>query len=111
MTIKTKLTTGTIAILAADTVVYTVQASERIAISAATSDSTAATTVEYFSSPDDTSASGDRLAKETFTVDANQDISALISLGFPAGTRIIAKGAATGVNVTLAYTLYDGDDV
>lgn len=111
MAIKTKLTTGTIDIAASDTVLLTVAADTRIAVSAMTSDSTAATTVEYFSSPNDTSASGDRLAMQPFAVDDNLDISALISLGFSAGDRLIAKGAGTGVNVTIAYTLYSGDDV
>ncbi len=111
MTIKTKLTTGTIDILATDTVIFTVSAGERIAISAMTSDSTAATFVEYFSSPDNTSAAGDRLSKLTFAVDDTLDVSALISHGFTAGTRIIAKGNATGVNVTMSYTEFTGDDV
>lgn len=111
MAIKTKLTTGTIDILASDTVLFTVDSGTRIAISAMTSDSTAATSVEYFVSPDNTSASGDRLSKLTFAVDDTLDISALISLGFSAGDRIIAKGVGTGVNATIAYTLYSGDDV
>lgn len=111
MAIKTKLTTGTIDILASDTVLFTVDSDTRIAVSAMTSNSTAATSVEYFVSPNDTSASGDRLDVHTFAVDDTIDISALISLGFSAGDRIIANGAATGVNATIAYTLYTGDDV
>jgi hypothetical protein len=112
MSIFTKRSTGVIDILASDTVIYTVEALERIAISAMTSDSTAAATVEFFSSADDTSAAGDRLTSLTFTADGEAlDISALISQGFDAGTRIIAKGSGTGVNVKMSYTLYTGDDV
>ena len=111
MAIKTKLSTGTIDILAADTVLFEVDTAERIGVSAFSCFSSAATDVTFYSSPNDTSASGKVLAKHTFAIDEEIDISAVIGLGFSAGQRIIAVGAATGVNATLAFALYTGDDV
>lgn len=107
MTIKTKLTTGTIDILAADTVIH--ETSDRIAVSAFTCYSTAAATVTFYSSPDLTSASGDVIAKQIFAIDDTTDISPIISLGFT--ENIIAVGDAVGVNATASYTQYTGDDV
>ena len=111
MSIFTKRSNGTVDILAADTVIYTVQDGERIAVSHFGCDSTAATTVTYFRSPNDTSASGNRLDSQVFAVDETFDIGGVVGAGFTAGERIIAVGLATGVNATMAYTLYNGDDV
>lgn len=111
MTIKTKLSNGTIDILAADTVIFEVADNTRIGTSAFTCHSTAATDVTFYTSPNLTSASGKILDKVTFAIDETQDISSLVSLGFAVGENIIAVGAATGVNATMAFTLYDGDDV
>ena len=111
MTIFTKRDNGTVDILAADTVIFTVQDNERIAVSYLSSFSTAATTVTYFRSPDDTSAAGEQLDEQIFTVSSRSDIGGVVGAGFSAGERIIAVGLATGVNATMAYTLYDGDDV
>lgn len=111
MSIFTKRTNGTVDILPADTVIFTVPANERIAVSHFSCDSTAATTVTFFRSPDNTSAGGKRLDSQIFVVDETFDIGGVVGAGFEAGERIIAVGLAAGVNATMAYTLYDGDDV
>jgi len=111
MAIKTKLDTGTIDITTGDTVIFTTAASTRIGVSAFTCYASAAATVTFYSSPDDTSAAGDILAKVTFATDDEQDISAIIGLGFPAGQRIIAVGSVAAVNATMAYAEYTGDSV
>jgi len=111
MGIKTKLTTGTIDILTSDTVLITVPTAERYAISALSCFSSAATTVTFYTSPDNTSAAGDIIDKQVFAIDDTFDISAMIGLGLSAGQRIIAKGLATGVNATIAFAEYTGDDV
>lgn len=111
MSIFTKRSNGTVDILAADTVIYTVETAERIAVSHFSCFSTASTTVTFFRSPNDTSASGKQIDEQVFTANSRFDIGGIVGDGFEEGERIIAVGLATGVNATMAYTLYDGDDV
>ena len=65
----------------------------------------------FFRSPNDTSASGEQIDEQIFTDPSRFDMGGLVGGGFSAGERIIAVGLATGVNATMAFTLYDGDDV
>ncbi len=111
MSIKTRLSNPTVDVLASDTVIFTVDAASRIAVSAFSCYAASATDVTFYSSPNNTSASGDILATKTFATDEEKDISEIIGQGFVAGRRIIAVGDSTGVNATMTYTLYDGDDI
>jgi hypothetical protein len=111
MTIKSGLKDGVVAVLASDTVIFTVANDTRIVVDAFSCHATSAATVTFYSSPDNTSAGGEEIGKYTFAEDQDLDINAVVFQGYTAGERIIAVGSTTGVNASLTYTKYDGDSV
>ncbi len=111
MAIKTGLSNDVVAVLAADTVIYTVSTDTRAKVEAFNAHATAAATVTFYISPDDTSASGDVVGSYTFALGEDLDINALVGQGYDAGKRIIAVADVTGVNASLTYTLWTGDQV
>lgn len=111
MSIKNRLSNGTIDLGSGDTVIFTVAADTRIAVSDFSSYATSAETVVYFRSPDDTSANGEEIDRKIFAVNEPADISKLVGKGFEAGERIVANSTGTGVNASMSFSLFDGEDV
>ena len=107
MTIKSRLSGLTIDIGATDTAIHST--TDRIAVSGLSCYSTAATSVTFYVSPDLTTASGEILTVVDFLAGESKTVSALTGMGFT--DNIIAVAGLVGVNATLTYTQYSGDDI
>ena len=110
MTIKTK-TTGVIPVLASDTVILTVLG--KAGVSAFNVHNTTATdkTVTFYSSPDITSASGDRVGQIVLALNESADVNEIVGQTYNDSQRIIAVASATGVNASLTYDEFSGSDI
>lgn len=112
MTIRSNLGTGPIDVLAADTVIYQ-QAAEvdRYLVSGLNvyNDTGASVTIDFYISPDTTSASGDKVDSITLSAGNEQDINGIVGQGYTS-LNVIAVGSAVGVNCSMTYTSYDGGD-
>mgnify|MGYP003664229656 CR=1 FL=1 len=93
------------------TVIYEVATDERISVSGWFVHATSAADLEIYSSPNLTSASGDLIYKKTYAIDDTLDVSQLIDSGFKEGENLIAVASVAGLNTTMTYTLYTGNDV
>lgn len=112
MAIKAKNTTGVKSILAADTTIYTVQVDERVGVEAINIHNTTAAdiTVNFFISPDLTSASGDRVGSVILSANDEEDVNSIVGQGYIDGDNIIAVADAVGVNCAMTYTLFTDTD-
>lgn len=112
MTIRGNLQLGTVDIGTTDTVlIQTLAPLTRQAITAFTLHETAAAavSVSFYSSPDLTSASGDRIAVIALAADETLIVSELIDQSFPVGFNLIAVADVVGSNCTITVAEYDGD--
>jgi hypothetical protein len=113
MSIKGNVGNSVTTIGAGDQVVYEQPVTvERYAITAFNifNNSASAVTVNLFSSPDLTSASGEKVAQYSIPANSDIDINALIGQGYM-GFNIIATASTGGVlNASITLTAYDGGD-
>jgi biotin-(acetyl-CoA carboxylase) ligase len=111
MAIKSGLSEGVKSLLVQDNVISLVE--NRIMVTALNSYNTSANdiTIDFYISPDDTSASGKKVATVIVETGKDKDTSAIIGEGYNVDDRIIAVPTATGINLTLTYMQFIGGDV
>jgi hypothetical protein len=111
MTIKSNVGLGNIDILAADTsIIVPASPVERLVVVSLIvhNDAGATRTVEFYLSPDLTTASGDRIAYYSIADNESRHITEVIGQGLEVGENIIAIASATGLNAWPTVTNYDG---
>ena len=113
MTIKAALPIGPVELLASDTTIINISsipAYTRYRVEAFNIHNTtgAPITVTFYYSPDTTSASGSEIAVITLGALENDDVNAIIGQGRE--DNIIAVATAVGVNATMTYVGFGGDD-
>ena len=97
-----------------DTVGFTVPAGEKYKVTAANSlnDTGASVNYDAYNSPDDTSASGDKVASDLYLAAGDSSpLSEILGQSYTAGRRLILVATAVGINLSITYTKYTGDDV
>jgi len=111
MTIKSKNTSGVVAVLASDTVIHTVTG--KIGVEAFNVFNTAASDVllNFYISPDDTSANGDLVDSFAVAPGEEIDVNSIVGQGYLDGTRIIMVADIVGVNASFTYTQFVGGDI
>lgn len=113
MAIRGNIGLATVDILASDTtIVLPAAPAERIAISAFSIHNTGASsvTLNFFLSPNTTSAAGKRVAQYTLSGNSSADVVELLGQGLAVGRNVIAVGSGTGCNATVSYTEYTSGD-
>lgn len=107
MTIKAGVGLDTVAITASDTsLVVPADPQDRVEITMLTlyNSSGASRVVEFYSSSDATSASGEQIAQVSMAADETVIVPELIGLGLAQGSNLIAKNA-TGDGVVASITI------
>lgn len=111
MSIRSNLGTGPIAIETTDTVIFAPSGIDRYAVTALNIHNTTATRiqVEFFISPNLTSASGKRVDYVDLFGNDEIDVNGIVGQGYE-NQNVIAKAATAGINASLTRTEYtDGD--
>lgn len=108
MAIESGKSLGTVAILAADTVLINTVGLDRQVISSGIIHNTTAgvITVNFYDSPDLTSASGSLIASISVGANTQKNITDLIGQSFPVNQNLIAVGTAAGTNSRITVTQY-----
>jgi len=110
MAIKGNVGSGPIDVLTSDTVIYSPGGIDRYHVTALNIHNTSASTaIEFFISPNATSASGDRVDFTSIGENLELDINAIVGQGY-ANLYIIAKAAAAGVKASITVTQYTEGD-
>lgn len=110
MSVRGNLGSPAIVVGVADTVIYQPTLPvERVAVSALNVFNTGATNViQFFVSPDLTSAAGTLIAEVKVGTNKTVDVSAIIGQGYEVGENIIAQASIAGSSASITVTEYDG---
>ena len=113
MSTKTGIDNDEFDLLAAatDNVVHTT--TDRIVVSFFNCHNTSAgsANLTFYTSPDDTSASGKEVGIASLSAGENQDIGPIVGRGLLNGKRIIVVADVVGVICSMTYTQYTGASV
>lgn len=112
MPILNNVSLGPQAIGTGDTVLIAEAAGTRVAIKAASIQETASNPVniDFYSSPDGTSASGTLIGKVALASDGEDQPLFLVGRGFSDNENLIGKADVAGASISLTITQYTGGD-
>lgn len=111
MAIRGNVGSGSIDVTTVDTVIYEQASIDRYQVTALNTynDTGAGILVEFWVSPNLTSASGDKVASVTIGAASDIDINAIVGQGY-SNLNIIAKAASVGLNASITVTEYTEGD-
>jgi len=111
MTIRSKISTGTISILDTDTVILQVVGRVGIESMNCFNGSANDVTVTFYVSQNNTSAGGVIVSVNSLSAGEELDINAIVAQGYTEGQYIIAVADSVGVNCSTSFTEFSGSDV
>lgn len=112
MAIKSNVSLGAQDVGTGDTTLILPESGKRVAITAAGVKNTTAGTIiiDYYSSPDATSASGTKIGESKLSANGEDQPLNIIGRGFSDAEYLIGVADVAGANISITATEYDGGD-